>query len=52
MRKFIICNKPAQSGQGADWGIKQPVTAHAGLDGPDLHSHSVTLFAVYRPTGG
>ncbi|MDH2371890.1 MULTISPECIES: hypothetical protein [Providencia] len=41
----------AQQGQGADWGIKQHVTANAGLDGPDLNLFSVTLFAVYRPSG-
>ncbi|MEY0334634.1 hypothetical protein AB7W23_20955 [Providencia rettgeri] len=41
----------AQPGQGPDWGIKQHVTANAGLDGPDLNLFSVTLFAVYRPSG-
>ncbi|ETS99216.1 hypothetical protein HMPREF1568_3613 [Providencia alcalifaciens PAL-3] len=41
----------AQPGRGADWGIKQCVTANAGLDGPDLNLFSVTLFAVYSPSG-
>ncbi|HEM8182201.1 TPA: type-F conjugative transfer system secretin TraK [Providencia rettgeri] len=37
-----------QKGAG---GIKQRVTANAGLDGPNHYSFFVTLFAVYRPTG-
>lgn len=40
--------------QGRGWigGFKQPDTAYAGLDGPDLILFSETLFAVYCPSGG
>ena len=37
--------------RGRIGGIKQRVTANAGLDGPNHYSFFVTLFAVYRPTG-